>query len=93
MRPAICGVCQTTAVHSPKGEWVSFSDYKSLDNEEIGHPVGLEWICANHVEDAKLLTNKSASDALSELRKKYPATNEETSTTLKTTWWQRLLKR
>ena len=36
MKPAICGVCGTPAVQSSTRDWVTFSDYKSLENEEIG---------------------------------------------------------
>lgn len=71
MKPAICGVCHTSAVQSAHGEWVTFSDYKNLANEEIGHAQGLEWFCGNHLNAAELLTNKSASEALKLLRKKY----------------------
>lgn len=92
MRPAVCKVCNTSAIQSPNGEWIQFSDYKSLDDEEIGHPDGLEWFCENHVEAAKLLSNKNYSDAIGELRSKYASsTNNIIKRKDNRKWWQRFI--
>ncbi|HIG66084.1 MAG TPA: hypothetical protein EYQ43_11160 [Methyloprofundus sp.] len=93
MRPAICKVCNISAVQSPNGEWVTFLDYKSLDEEEIGHPDGLEWFCENHIEAAKLLSHKNYSDALQELQKKYPVAISNTiEKNENKKWWQQFIK-
>ena len=92
MKPAICPVCNTSSIQSPKGEWVTFLDYKSLDEEEIGHPVGLEWFCGHHVDETKLLLNKNSSKAIEALRNKYPATERISIDNEKKPWWQRLMK-
>jgi len=93
MKPAICGVCGTSAVQSSTGDWVTFSDYKSLDNKEIGHPEGLEWFCESHLEEAKLLSGKTSTEALSDLRKRHPKTETIAIVKEKGHWWQRLLSR
>jgi hypothetical protein len=72
MKPAVCGICGKSAVESQNGDWVTFANYKRLDDEEIGHPEGLEWFCELHLEEAKLLSTMNSLDALTELRKRHP---------------------
>jgi len=73
MKPAICGVCGVSVVQSSDGDWIAFSDYKkSPDNEEIGHPEGLEWFCEDHLEGARLLSGRKRAEALRALRNRYP---------------------
>jgi hypothetical protein len=92
MKPAICPVCNTSSMQSPKGEWVTFLDYNRLDEEEIGHPEGLEWFCANHLSEAKLLSGKNVADAIEELQNKHPVTKNFNTDDEKKPWWQRLMR-
>jgi hypothetical protein len=93
MKPAICGVCGKSAVESQNGDWVAFSDYKRLENEEIGHPDGLEWFCEMHLEEAKSLSTMKSSDALAELRNRHPYTESAKTKKKKSNWFQRLVNR
>lgn len=72
MKPAICGVCGLSALQSRQGDWVTFSNYPRQRTEDIGHPEGLEGFCAVHVAAARSLCDRTATDALSELRARYP---------------------
>lgn len=68
MKPAICSVCGISIIQSNNGDWVIFSNYKSLDDEEIGHPEGLEWFCEKHLEKAKSLSELKSTEALAKLQ-------------------------
>lgn len=93
MKPAVCGVCGISAIQSRTGDWVTFSDYRGVDNEEIGHLEGLEWFCESHLEEAKLLSDQKSSEALAKLQHQYPATSNIKTNVKKTHWWQRLVDR
>jgi hypothetical protein len=89
MKPAICGVCGTSALQSRKGDWLIFPDYKGVDNEELTHPAGLEWFCEHHLEAAKLLPGRTAPDAITELKKQYARTYSDSPKAGKAHWWRR----
>ena len=93
MRPATCGVCGISAIQSSNGDWVTFSGYKQLASEEIGHPAGLEWFCEIHLDEARLLSGLNSSEALAELRKRYPIAGNTNIKKQKNHWGQRLTNR
>jgi hypothetical protein len=74
MKPAVCGVCGKSAIESHNGDWVTFSDYKQPEKDEIGHPEGLKWFCERHLEEAKSLSKLESAEALEELRNRHPIT-------------------
>lgn len=57
MKPAVCIICGKSGSQI-EGDWVEFSDYEPLANDEIGHPKGLEWFCRNHLDAAKSVANR-----------------------------------
>jgi hypothetical protein len=76
MKPPICEVCDNDFRkdldnNKSAGGLVSFADYTELPEGITGHPKGLAWFCAKHINDAKFLSNLSKSIALEQLRKKY----------------------
>ncbi|BBA36912.1 putative uncharacterized protein [Methylocaldum marinum] len=93
MKPAVCGVCGKSAIESHNGDWVTFSDYKHPDNEEIGHPDGLEWFCEMHLEEAKSLSTLVSREALEELRNRHPTTEKTKTRKENGGWLRRLLNR
>jgi hypothetical protein len=93
MKPAICSICGKSAIESRNGDWVTFTDYKRLDNEEIGHPDGLEWFCELHVEEAKSLSQLKSTEALAELRNRHPLTETTKTKKEKSNWLRRLRNR
>lgn len=93
MKPALCGVCGKSAIESHNGDWITFSDYKNPDNEEIGHPDGLEWFCELHLEEAKLLSKLKSKEALTELRNRHPISETIKTKKEKSNWLRRLVNR
>lgn len=74
MRPAICQLCGKPAIAelSPnQGDWVEFADYQRLEHFPLGHPVGLEYFCDQHLAAAKVLASSTAEAAIKELKEQY----------------------
>ena len=93
MKPAVCGVCGKSAIESHSGDWVTFSDYKQLDKDEIGHPEGLEWFCERHLEEAKSLLRLKSAEVLVELRNRHPTTETTNTNKKKSSWLLHLVHR
>lgn len=68
MEPPICALCHRDQRDVTELEFalVRFSDYEPLDRP--GHPKGLLWFCADHVEAARALSGLSGAAALRRLR-------------------------
>ena len=64
MKPAVCGKCGKSPTLGVDGDWVSFSNYTTMTDEDIGHPEGLIWFCEHHLDEAKSLANLTYTDAL-----------------------------
>ena len=74
MKPANCFLCGKMAVDEPAnntGEWLKFADYRPEKVGELGHPVGLEYVCKEHVHAAKSLVTKTAEEARTLLLKQF----------------------
>ncbi len=77
MRPPICVVCSKRFLE--KGGMVQFkltekekeSSKKFKMSGFIGHPIGLEWFCEKHIDEAKRLSHLTLADALKIMRKKH----------------------
>ena len=67
MRPPICAVCHER-FSAVDGGTVRFADYQPLPERMVGHPKGLEWFCAAHIEAAKALSGETTAKALATLR-------------------------
>jgi len=93
VKPALCGVCGKSAIESPNGDWVTFSDHKKSASEVIGHPEGLEWFCEEHLDEANLLSGLKSSEALAELRNRYPSIESRAPEQAKDSWFRRLINR
>jgi hypothetical protein len=68
MKPPLCSVCGRN--HRSESD-LKFGQVRFANFEPIkgpGHPKGLHWICADHLEAAKALSDLSSSDAIRELR-------------------------
>jgi hypothetical protein len=68
MEPPICSLCDRDQRDFPDLEFelVKFADYESIDHP--GHPDGLLWFCADHLEGVKRLTDLDSGEALRRLR-------------------------
>ncbi len=78
MRPPICAVCYKR--FSNGGGLVRFvlteEEQKRAEKFKqpgyVGHPPGLEWFCDEHWQAAKDLSNLTKTEALKQLRLKFP---------------------
>lgn len=68
MRPPICAVCFKRFSLNEGGGTVAFADYEPLPDGIVGHPKGLEWFCAEHIDAARLRKDKTSTDATLEIR-------------------------
>jgi len=97
MRPAVCVICgKSAAEESPqhKGGWVQFADYQDPDPQSLDHPVGLEYLCRDHIQTAAQFTSKASAEAISELRELFGDKQvDERSPRKNASWWQRLVQR
>lgn len=50
---------------------VQFADFKPLREGAAGHPLGLEWLCNEHLQATQALASIKTSEALSKLHDKY----------------------
>ena len=68
MKAPICFLCHTKPgagqASANPGDWIAFANYRPLPEGVMGHPDGLEWFCAAHVEAARALSAKTSTDAL-----------------------------
>lgn len=70
VRAAVCMLCGRPCVCCGLvdcGCWFRFADYRPLAPRAAGHPVGLEWFCAEHREAASECTNMPSDQALAHL--------------------------
>ena len=75
MRPPSCIVCGKSLNDVPDDarardafELVTFSDYVPLPDGMVGHPQGLEWLCADHLEAGQARSHLSSREAAAEIR-------------------------
>ncbi len=72
MKPPICHLCNRDFLHtSHDGDLVRFADYEPLPPEVDGHPCGLEWFCADHLEAARMLATLTSAEAMVSLRARF----------------------
>ncbi|NRF65565.1 hypothetical protein HLB44_01075 [Aquincola sp. S2] len=73
MKPPVCHFCNRSldSVKSRRakaGDLVQFADYVPLPPGMCGHPHGLEWFCAEHVDAARALSRMRIDEAMLELK-------------------------
>jgi len=68
MRPPICAICSRDSRDHPelKFDWVRFSDFEAIEGP--GHPEGLEWFCADHLEQARRMKDFPMKEAIQKIR-------------------------
>jgi hypothetical protein len=97
VKPAVCVLCGKAAIDTPSpnnGDWVEFADYRAQDPVMLGHPIGLEYFCDEHVAAAKHLTSKPSTEVLAQLREQLGDLQKYTTTSPRqVSWWQRLFPR
>jgi len=72
MRPPMCDLCK--GKFSPShdgGGTVRFANYEPLPKGMVGHPKGLVWFCAEHIEAAKALNHLDHKEAMQQLRQEF----------------------
>ncbi len=69
MMPPHCALCgKESELGDHRGfQLVTFADYRPLPEGITGHPDGLVWFCAVHVDEAKALSHLNSRDALGSL--------------------------
>lgn len=79
MKPPICEFCHRDFRASVKeGGTVRFADYKPLPERMVGHPKGLAWFCAEHLDQAQELAELKRLDALRMMRARLGNSAEKT---------------
>jgi len=68
MKPPICGVCGTRFPAS-EGGTVRFANFESLPEGMVGHPKGLVWFCAEHIDQARSLSSMTSTDAIGTIKR------------------------
>ncbi|MDF1824644.1 MAG: hypothetical protein P1U68_08375 [Verrucomicrobiales bacterium] len=68
MKPPACAVCDREQRDHPELDFdlVRFRDFKPLDRP--GHPKGLLWFCADHIEAAREWQHSDSAVVRKELR-------------------------
>jgi len=89
----LCAICGISASEGSDGDRVTFYDFKKSDSEDIGHPGELEWFYKEHLDDAKMLSGLKSSEALAELRYRYPTKESRAPEQVKASWFRRFLDR
>ncbi len=72
MKPAVCCICGKASAFIDDGDWIEFRDCDSERTPQLSHPVGLEYFCNQHIEEARRFINMSSVDALYKLNAIYP---------------------
>jgi hypothetical protein len=75
MQPPICAHChldfRTDDLYKgASGGLVRFSDYQALPEGWVGHPEGVAWFCAKHIEAARVLDTLPLGKALARMRER-----------------------
>lgn len=68
MKPPMCSVCDRY-FEASDDSLVAFADYEPLPEDSVGHPLGLEWVCPEHIQAARELRYLDSKDAIARLRK------------------------
>ncbi|MFM7067974.1 MAG: hypothetical protein ACKOYM_00800 [Actinomycetes bacterium] len=77
MRPPRCIVCGKTlsdidpeerSGRAEAFDTVTFADYVPLPIGMVGHPQGLEWLCAEHLDAGRARAHLPSRDAVREIR-------------------------
>lgn len=69
MKPPICQLCHRHCAGA--ADLVQFADYTALPPGMTGHPHGLEWFCAEHLEAARALAALPVAEAMARLEQRY----------------------
>lgn len=67
MMPPHCAVCRKR-FPAQEGGLVRFANFEPLPEGRVGHPKGLVWFCAEHIDQAKTLTALESSDAIRQMK-------------------------
>jgi hypothetical protein len=68
MMPPECEICGLAFDPKKGGGTVGFADLEELPQGMSGHPAGLGWFCAGHLEAARALRQLDLAEACRRLR-------------------------